>query len=381
MYEMAWRLRESGVSSAPRVRAIAGEGRIDTLELEQQVLPALEQLEWIKINHDRGGAIVSIDEVLPPADELLASASTVVTVMMPDSMQRAAFDIVRAASDKPLEHGAAIDAAATHGEEAAVTALRHLSTVGLVRKVHADDGKSAVFSPHIWVGEAELTKAALRCEDGRIQTEVGALLEEVSAHPGTPESFVTSTDQGWVDFAVHQGLIERSVIFTSEGDEQRFLFSPQLSHSPMSDTYGDPSGQVRQLVAAMIYAATFARYRLRNPASFVRHLINHGEAGDTSPIGTTYPMLETAGIVEVTPGSAQGRYHFEMRQRDVAEAALEILSERDDAKRMASIFANGLGSQRSYTHIECERAEQTLATASDGPDIRRLVAALRQATS
>jgi hypothetical protein len=41
MYEMAWRLRNSGVSSIHRVRAIGVEAKIRTYELNQLILPAL----------------------------------------------------------------------------------------------------------------------------------------------------------------------------------------------------------------------------------------------------------------------------------------------------------------------------------------------------
>jgi hypothetical protein len=380
IYEVAWRLRGSGVSSAQRVRAIALEGKIRTYELEQLILPALQQLGWVRVSRDNQGSVVSVDDVIPPVEQLVASASTVLQITMPDAVQLAALEILRATSHQPLERDAAIEAASRHGEEAAVEALRHLSAINLVRGVRADDGRTAVFNPNIWVGDSEVTQAALRTEDARVRKEVGALLEEVIIYPGIPESSVTSTEQKWIDFAVSQGLIERSVVSTSEGDEKRFLFSPHLYRDPFGGPRRDTSGHVRQLVGSMIYAATFARYKLRNPAAFVRSLINYGEAGDASPIGTDYPMLETAGIVRVIPGRTQGRFSLELLQADVAEGALVILSEREEGATGNSQIASGLRSQRSYTHIERERAQLALETPTSDADLTRLVAALRQTT-
>lgn len=381
LYEMAWRLRGSGVSSIHRVRAIAVEGKIRTYELEQLILPALEQLGWIRISRDKSQKMVSIDDVIPPPGELVASASNVLALTMPGRVQLAALEILRATTHQPLERDAALETAVEYGEEAAVEALKHLTTVNLVREIRADDGRSAVFNPNIWVGDAEVTKAALKTEDARVRKEVGALLEEVSNNPGMPESSVTSTEKRWIDFAVSQGLIERSVVSTSEGDEKRFLFSPHLHRDPFGGTPGDASGHVRQLVGSMIYAATFAKIKLRDPAQFVRILIKYGEAGDASPIGTDYPMLETGGIVRVVPGSTAKRYRLELLQSDVAEAALEILSAREGAESSNSSMTAGLRSQRSYTHIERERAQLALDTPVDDADMKRLVAALRQTTA
>jgi hypothetical protein len=49
-----------------------------------------------------------------------------------------------------------------------------------------------------------------------------------------PESSVSSTEQRWVDFAVSQGLVQRSVVQTTEGQEQRFLFTPHLNRDGLS---------------------------------------------------------------------------------------------------------------------------------------------------
>ena len=234
--------------------------------------------------------------------------------------------------------------------------MRNLVAVGLVREVHAADGRTALFNPNIWVNEAEAVQAALRVEDAQIRAQVGALIEEVSASPGMPESTVSSTAPRWVDFAVSQGLVQRSVVqTTTEGKDQRFLFTPHLDRDVFGTAKTDSAGHIRQLVGSMIYAATFARPGLHSPAAFVHRLILDGEAGDASAIGTDYPMLETAGIVRVIPGS--NFYKLQLLQPDVAEGALDILQSREDSAGQAGgQVARGIRAQRSYVHLERERA-------------------------
>ncbi|HEV8653823.1 MAG TPA: hypothetical protein VG276_31610 [Actinomycetes bacterium] len=361
------------------MHAIGVDAGIALVELDRLILPVLDQLGWVRINRAADGALVSVDAVLPPPIELIALATSVMNINMPTPVERAALEILRATTRQPLELAAALEVGAEHGEQAAEDALRHLTAVRLVRQVQAEDGRSAVFNPNIWVGDERVAEAALRAEDARVRREVGALLEEVAASPGMPETLVSSTELRWVDFAVSQGLVQRSVVQTTEGEEKRFLFTPHLARDPFGVQPGDASGQVRQLVGSMVYAATFARVRLRSPAAFVRRLLQYGEAGDASPIGTDYPMLETGGIARVKPGSTPGRWRLELLQADVAEAALEILTARDSRPGGSATETTAeLRGQRSYTHIERERARLAHNAPVDDADTRRLIAALRQ---
>jgi hypothetical protein len=192
-----------------------------------------------------------------------------------------------------------------------------------------------------------------------------------------PESQVTSTEKKWINFAVSQGLVQRSVIQTSEGQERGFLFTPHLGRDPFGGTAGDASGQVRQLVGSMVYAATFAAYRLKDPAVFLRALINRGIAGNTSSIGTDYPMLEKAGIVRVIDGASSNRYRLELLQTEVAEDALKLLNARESSGA-GRHDASSLNGQRSYVHVDRERARLALTTDRDQAEEARLIAALRE---
>jgi len=379
VYEMAWRLRGSGLSSGARVRAIGIDARIPARELEQMVLPTLESLNWIKVNRGADGKLVSVEAVIPPPSELIAAAPRILDVCGIDALQRAVLEMLRATTLQPLERNAALEVASSHGDEIAEAALRHLVVLHLVNEVEAADGRSAVFNPNIWASDATITEAALKVEDAHVRAEVGALIEELITAPGLPEIEVKSTSQQWIDFAVSQGLIQRSVVQTSENDEKRFLFAPHLGRDPFGVQPGDVSGHVRQLVGSMVYAATFARYKLTRPDQFVSALIRDGEAGDASPIGTDYPMLETGGIVRVVQGSTPEKFRFQLLQADVAEGALKILQSRESGG--ISRVARGSGdlrSQRTYTHVESERARVALIAPPDDETTRILTAALRQ---
>jgi hypothetical protein len=383
VYELAWRLKGSSLSSAARVQAIAQEAGIGPWRLTREVLPALEQLGWVHANRDQHGQLVSIDALIPPTEELLTKVPGLLDMFMTTAVQRAALALLRATSLQPLEETAALQSAAEFGDDNARDALRHLISIQLIRRVRGDDGRFVVFNPNVWIaGDDELTRTALRAEDAGARTHVGALLEEVSQSPGMPEAHVTSTEQRWIDFAVKMGLIQRSVVQTSSGDEQRFLFSPHLGRDPFGTRAGDPSGHVRQLVGSMIYASTFASWKLYSPSAFLRALIRKGVAGDVPQIGQDYPMLETAGIIEVIPGKYTDSFRMKLLQADVAEAAVDILGSREQSG--SSTVESGVATlhdQRTYSHVEQERARLAQKALVNDVDARRLVDALRDTTA
>jgi hypothetical protein len=376
-FEMAWRLRKSGLSSVSRVAAIGIEAGIGARQLVRDVLPALESLGWLELRRDSVGAVIAVDERIPPAPELVAASGAILGIALPTEDEKAALDVLRATIRQPLTKSAAFELCTIEHSEAAVEeALRHLQSVNLVRRVTTDDGTDVIFNPNIWVDEPEVVNAALRVEDARVRKEVGALIEEVADYPGLPQEQVAATEPRWIDFAVALGLVQRSIVVGDEGVERAFLFTPHLTRDPFGLSRGDPSGHVRQLVGSMIYATTYSRFRLDNPAAFVRRLIRDGEAGDASPIETDYSMLETAGIVRVEPAI---RYHkFVLLQDDVAEAALRHLADSGPA---AGRTSSDLRAQRSYVHLERERARLAHDVPLNDVESERLISALRDATA
>ena len=114
-------------------------------------------------------------------------------------------------------------------------------------------------------------------------------------------------------------------------------------------------------------AATFASWRLHSPGAFLYSLIRDGIAGDVPQIGQDYPMLETAGVIQVVPGTWANSYRMKLLQAGVAEAALNILDSRGQARTPTSEAGAALGDQRSYSHIEQERARLAQQAAENQP--------------
>jgi hypothetical protein len=102
----------------------------------------------------------------------------------------------------------------------------------------------------------------------------------------------------------------------------------------------------------MIYASTFASWKVRSPGAFLYVLIRDGQAGGHERIAEDYPMLETAGTIRVVGTRRNASMH--LLQADVAEAALAIIDSRGSHAGASLDGVESLGDQRSYTHLERE---------------------------
>ncbi|HEY2645129.1 MAG TPA: hypothetical protein VGI56_15370 [Galbitalea sp.] len=375
--EVSMRLRGSGVSTGSRVRAIAADAGISARHLTRDVLPTLHSLGWVEIQAP-DATLIAVSEHIPPLLELIERTDAILAIAMLEPVELAVLAILDATTRMPLTEATAVNVGATvASEQDAYRAIDYLEALNLLeRTISADEGVAVLCNPNVWSSDSDFVTAALRAEDGKAYEHLGALIEEIATTPGLPQDSVESTNSEWIDFAVSQGLIQRSLVVTSEGRERAFLFTPHMGRSAFGDSVGvDPSGHVRQLIGSMMYAKNFARFKLWGPRRFLQRMIEDGEAGDASSIKTDYPMLETAGIVRVEPAA---KYHkLVLLQSDVAEQAMLHLQSGGDA---STDSASGLRDQRRYVQPEQERARIRLARQPETSpaEMDRLMAAVRQ---
>jgi hypothetical protein len=379
MMEMAVKLRGSGVSPAARVQAIAQAAGISRVELTRQILPALQELQLVDLSF-QDDQLLWVAESIPPVEQLVGDANRMLDLAITTADERALLRVLDATATIPLTYSAAVEVACEDvggriDERAARTAIGHLEALGLLRRIVDDSGVDVVFNAKIWTTDRNYANAALRAEDGQVRRELMGLIQEISGTPGMPEDRVKSTEQRWINFAVSQGLVQRTSVVTVDADTKNFLFTPHLSRTPFGDEVPetlDPSGHVRQLIGSMVYASTFAQHRLWAPTAFLRAMLRNGEAGDASPIGTDYPMLETAGIVRVEPAARYSK--MVLLQADVAEAAVQYIG---DAGQSTSNAVVSLGSQVGYVDPD-QSIARIGAEAQNPQDVARLMSALRE---
>lgn len=374
--EIAVRLRGSGTTTGERTVAIATDAGIDRRRLVKDVLPTLQSLNLVETLLDASGRPLHITERLPPLNELLQLADALLKVAGPEPVELALLKILDATTIMPLTEAGCIDAATQVAAESdAVRAVRYLEALHLCARQRSDDGAVVLYNPNIWASDVGYANAALQAESGPVRQALAGLIEEVAGTAGLPEAEVTSADKKWINFAVSQGLLLRSVVQTTSGDQRSFLFAPHMGRNAFSGPTGaDPTGHVRQVIGSMMFAHHYAANRLWSPTRFLEALVRNGEAGDSSYIGTDYPMLEKAGIVRVEPAARYSK--FVLLQADIAEDAITYLNTRGGENSHPAVLRD----QVLYRQPEGERARIRLARASETSPAEnaRLIAALRQ---
>ncbi|QIK04713.1 hypothetical protein G7Z12_37700 [Streptomyces sp. ID38640] len=376
--ELAVRVRGSAVSTPERVAALGLDAGISKREVQRELLPALETLSLVDLERDSDHVVRAVSERVPPLPELFDRADAILAIAMPEPLERMAMEVLRQTTLMPMTVPTALEACASLGtEELACRAIEDLQSLHLCALQRSADGDEVLFNPNVWAVDKDHSHAAVQAENGAVRAALSGLLEEVSATAGFPEASVTSADKKWIDFAVSQGLLLRSLVTTASGEERSFLFSPHMGRSAFdAPTGADPSGHVRQLIGSMMFANRYASNRLFAPTAFLRKLIRNGEAGDASNIGTDYSMLETAGIVKVEPAYSYSK--FVLLQADVAEQAVTYL----DNTGSGGTASGGLRGQRSYLQPEIERARRLVQPSKDAipsPSASQdILAALRQ---
>jgi hypothetical protein len=378
--ELSSRLRGSGVSFVSRVAALVADIGISKRFLHRELLPTLQQLGWADLHQGPDQEIQVVSERIPPPPEVFAQASTLLAVVMPEPVERAALQILRETTALPRTRDDLLARCSEDVDELSVQrALEDLESLHVLAHQQSADGTKVYFNPNVWAADQDYTDAALRAEDGVVRDALTGLLEEVSQSAGLPESDVTSAEDKWVNYAVAQGLLLRSLVKTQYGVEQAFLFSPHMGRSAFEQPTGvDPTGHVRQLLGSMAFANRYASNRLFWPRAFLSKLLRDGEAGDASMIATDYSMLEQAGIVRVEP--ATYHYKFVLLQGDIAEQAIEHLDAAESGR--GSGGDGGLKGQSLYQHPDTTRARQRVMLGRNADPTpgatANILAALRQ---
>jgi hypothetical protein len=109
--------------------------------------------------------------------------------------------------------------------------------------------------------------------------------------------------------------------------EYGFVTRPAAFHKFNDPLVDDAFDLAKALVAALSYGMTqsaASRGRIEMIGALLRKLINGYSVGPATAIGEDYRVLETKGVITVTPGASFG-YMMQLLKRDVGEMALNVL--------------------------------------------------------
>ncbi|MGH7227082.1 MAG: hypothetical protein ACRELF_28020, partial [Gemmataceae bacterium] len=109
--------------------------------------------------------------------------------------------------------------------------------------------------------------------------------------------------------------------------EYGFVTRPAAFHKFNDPLVDDAFDLAKALVAALSYGMTqsaASRGRIEMIGALLRKLINGHSVGPATAIGEDYRVLETKGVIQVTPGASYG-YTMRLLKKDIGEMAINVL--------------------------------------------------------
>ena len=101
LFDLAFRLRQSGLNSPDRVAAIATEAGISPILL-RTLIPFGEQLGWWTVARDADLTPISVTEVVPAPADLVQETDKVLRVVGVTDVEKAALVLLRETTLRPM---------------------------------------------------------------------------------------------------------------------------------------------------------------------------------------------------------------------------------------------------------------------------------------
>lgn len=380
--DLLMRLRRQGRIPGNKVQALARECGIPMQELSD-ILRAQADAELLGVDSDANGRIISVTESIFTETAVFRYAAARLDQRHPEQAERALVPLMDLLSRLPLDIGQVVDRLIADGftEDDAREAIDLAESFGLLQRRDVPDfGTSLLYNEYLWAHKMDRVQTVLAGLGDRDTNDLLALMEEIGQAQGIPAEALTAAPQHLVQMAIRVGLVDGIKIETLSGREKMFTFSPQfhgLGTGRVNLELAGISDQVKVLIASIQYGVRYSEdFRLNAPLAFMNKLVNSGTAGDATPIGRDYVLVEKYGILRTVPTTGD-RARFEVIKHDIVTAARDALAQ-GQLSSGGSFGDRTLVDQRDYTSPEAMRLRLATSAGSSKLLESKHLAAIRE---
>jgi hypothetical protein len=328
-------LRHAGKIASSRAQILAESEGFTRLDLRNTLLPWLEKSNLAYVRRLQDGKIDSIESLVLTYDPLLAAVTELYDASDPMPEDRGCVHALAMVSQLPRPQSEVLHALARGiSEESARLAIElaknyhiiaHRSGYGLPEPI--------LFSERIW---ARFNTKAARSLSPLSPTDRAVLLELVNKaqqYQGIPETLLRNEARKYngehiLDLGIGIGLLNRTQIQMADGAHRYFLTTPHF-YADMGTEFGeDMCDRVKIFLDSIRNGQHFGRTntgKILSPGKLLSKLLNAGEIGPCTAIGTDYVTSERAGIVKVRRVE-QGQSVLELVQRDTVSKVHDIIT-------------------------------------------------------
>jgi hypothetical protein len=242
-----------------------------------------------------------------------------------DPRDSAAIKIISALSRRPMHEDELKGILKEYDANSAQDSILTLEAIKQISELNIDNQK-IYFSPSMVGDNIEAVKGLFSQKTKGNDIVADSIYEKISEYQGypmigLPKAIGSTLPSDLMDSLQICGGLDPCEV-SSGRKQQTFLFTGDVFSKE-----NDPYHFVKETTSHFRFAEHFANYRLLWLPKFIRSLIENGEAGRASPIGTDYKLLERRGIIEVKPLDVSGKYRMYLipGKEDVLKKTLDLI--------------------------------------------------------
>ena len=362
--DFAARLKDFGTArlTAPVITEFAKQAGIGERALIRDILPALKVADVVDYTASEGH-LVGLEEFVGVTGALVEQAVRVLEALKPSQGELALLHSVEIASWAPLTESQHLDQLAKRGFEDKVAAhgYRLARALGVNKRVLSTDlNEQVVFNPYVWGTEQITIAKFLKSLPSAERDVMLGICEQASDRPGLALPSLAGSPQA-VNSARKVGLLQAATVkSTSAGvSAQTYVFSPLLETEDDKLLTTEALHQRKQFVAHILFGHEKAKAgggRIIDPVVLVQALVNRGQVGPATNIGTDYHLLEAQGVVAVD-GPPGGRAFLRMVKPEIVKDGLDWLERTTGGGSTGSASPKLLRSPGAFVTPEQDRSE------------------------
>jgi hypothetical protein len=300
-------------------------------------------------------------------DNILKATHDCFQSLNPTDEESACIDLAVAVSNRPLRHDEALEILSKNYTEPTIKVA--LSLARAFRFVQERTGRGLsqpiLFLPTIWGKNIDRVAKCLSSLDRTDREILTFFVEKVRNYQGYPYDLLYADAKKnnatkILELCIHVGLLLKTEIVTAEAQKNTFLTTPHFFAEIASEHGGDVCDRVKVFLDSIRNGQHYGRPgtgRIFNPSLLLHKLLDTGEIGPCSAIGTDYVVAEKEGIVKVKRAtSSPGQSVMQLVQKDTVQKTYEIVS-RTFISAGEIMRAQDLKDERSFLSEEQTRVK------------------------
>ncbi len=356
-------LRKHRKMKLKKFKVLAANAHIEGPLLNTTVIPWMKKGGFIELDthDDNANVICNVIDY----NAILISTSQIFRESYPTPEECAVLGIVDLGIQIPQTKSDIFEHS-EFGDEETITRSLNLAKAYKVIRILEGYGieNPVIYSPMIWGDKISKAGKALSHIDANRRTILLELIHMVRQYQGMP----LEQAQNWgkkqgdtelINFAVHIGLLDRTVITVAGGQKRIFLTTPHI-YGEIAATQGkDVCDRVRLFLDSIRHGQHYGQWytgRIADPIKLLNKLIDAGEIGPCTAIGRDYQLVERGGIVNVRPSvSKADQFIMKIVQEDTVSMVRNIIEKKVVAPELYDASASACG-QDNFISAEEMRA-------------------------